>query len=151
MNLVFRMVYVYLLSLFRPRLTLAAAESVLHLRVLPNDLDLNMHMNDGRYITICDLNRVDLFIRSGLMKVMLQKKWMPVIAEHSMTYKRSLTLFQPFTITTNITHWDDKGFYMQHTFTVAGRIVAQGGSTGMIRNKQGVIPPEEVIASLDVL
>ncbi|MDC0434241.1 thioesterase family protein [bacterium] len=34
--------------------------------VLPNDLDLTMHMNNGRYLTICDFNRVDLFVRSGL-------------------------------------------------------------------------------------
>ena len=40
-------------------------------RVWFNDLDINFHMNNGRYMTICDLTRVDLFVRSGLGKLML--------------------------------------------------------------------------------
>ena len=30
-------------------------------RVFPNDLDLNMHVNNGRYLTFADLGRVDWF------------------------------------------------------------------------------------------
>jgi len=149
MNLIFRMLFVYLASLFKPRLTVGKVSNTLRLRVLPNDLDVNLHMNDGRYITICDLSRVDLFIRSGLLRTMLKEGWIPVIAEHTMRYKKSLHLFERYTVRMELTHWDEKGFYMIHSFTVGDRVVAEGCSIGMIRSKQGVIPPEQVLAAVN--
>jgi acyl-CoA thioesterase FadM len=35
-------------------------------RVLPNDIDINGHMNNGRYLTMLDLRIVEYFIRVGL-------------------------------------------------------------------------------------
>ncbi|GAC28971.1 acyl-CoA thioesterase [Brumicola pallidula] len=52
---------------------------------MPNDLDVNMHVNNGRYLTLCDLTRVDFFVRSGIAGLMLKHKWSPIIAEHTMT------------------------------------------------------------------
>jgi len=149
MNLVFRMLYVLFVSFFRERLPVGVVESTLRLRTLPNDLDVNMHMNNGRYLTICDLNRIDLFIRSGLLKLMLKRKWMPIIADHTMTYKKPLKLFERFQVTMALTHWDEKYFYMTHTFTAAGRVAAVGTSKAVIRGRDGVVPPEEVISALE--
>lgn len=148
MNLIFRLIYVYLLSLYRPRLKVENAHSTLNLRVLPNDLDINLHMNNGRYLTICDLNRVDLFIRSGLVKSMRKRKWFPVIAEHTMTYKKSLHLFEKFSAELVLTHWDEKYFYMTHTFRNAERVVATGTSIGAIRSREGVIKPADVLSAI---
>lgn len=150
MNLIFRMLYVYLLSLFRERLSAENMISRLSLRVLPNDLDINLHMNNGRYLTICDLNRVDLFIRSGLMKTMRKRKWYPVIAEHTMNYKKSLRLFERYDVTLEMTHYDEKFFYMKHTFSNAERVIAEGTSKGAIRSRSGVIKPDEVMAAIEV-
>jgi len=150
MNLIFRLIYVYLLSLFRERLSVGNALSSLSLRVLPNDLDINFHMNNGRYLTICDLSRMDLFIRTGLMKSMLKRKWMPIIAEHTMTYKKPLGLFERFDVLLEVTHWDEKYFYMNHTFCIDERIVAEGTSKGCVYARgHGVVKPDEVIAAVE--
>jgi len=148
MNLIFRLLYVYVYALFRERLSIADSKSRLPMMVLPNDLDIIMHMNNGRYLTICDLNRVDLFIRSGLLKTMRKRKWFPVIAEHTMSYKKSLHLFERYTAELELTHWDDKFFYMTHTFSNAERVVATGTSKGAIRSRSEVIKPEAVLAAL---
>lgn len=148
MNLVFRLLYVLVLSLFRERLPLTAVESRLGLRTMPNDLDVNLHMNNGRYLTICDLNRVDLFIRTGLLKVMLRKKWMPMVAEHTMTYKKPLKVFERFDVSLAVTHWDEKFFYMTHTFEAGGRIVAEGTSRAVVRARDGVVRPDDVLAAV---
>jgi acyl-CoA thioesterase FadM len=108
------MLYVFLLSQFRESLSVGNSVSRLSLRVLPNDLDINFHMNNGRYLTICDLNRVDLFIRTGLLKAMFKHKWIPVIAEHTMTYKKPLGMFDRYDVELEVTHWDEKYFYMTH-------------------------------------
>lgn len=149
MNLIFRLIYVYVYSLFRERLSMENSKSLLPMLVLPNDLDINLHMNNGRYLTICDLNRVDLFIRTGLLKSMRKRKWFPVIAEHTMTYKKSLHLFEHFTAELEVTHWDDKYFYMTHTFSNAERVIASGTSKGAIRSRTAVIKPEEVLAAVE--
>jgi acyl-CoA thioesterase FadM len=149
MNLLFRMIYVYIYSLFRERLQVGAIQTSLPMIVLPNDLDINFHMNDGRYITICDLSRIDLFIRSGLAKTMLKRGWMPVIAEHTMIYKKSLHLFERYIAELELTHWDEKFFYMKHTFRQADRVVASGTSKGEVRTKKGVINTAAVIAAVE--
>jgi len=48
-NLIFRMMYLLLVSLFKSRLPIEYPENSLTLRVLPNDIDINMHMNNGRF------------------------------------------------------------------------------------------------------
>ena len=149
MNLILRLLYVLLISPFRPRLPAGATESRLVLRTLPNDLDINLHMNNGRYLTICDLNRVDMFIRSGIAKLMIKRGWMPIIAEHTMNYKRPLKLFERFEVKMALTHWDAKYFYMTHTFTSGDRVVAEGTSKAVLRSREGVLVPQDVMAALE--
>ena len=148
MNLLLRLLYVYVYSLFRERLSMENSTSSLPMMVLPNDLDIIFHMNNGRYLTICDLNRVDLFIRSGLLKSMRKRHWFPVIAEHTMSYKKSLHLFERYRAELVVTHWDDKYFYMTHTFSNAERVLASGTSKGAIRSRDGVISPADVLAAV---
>ncbi|MGA8864199.1 MAG: acyl-CoA thioesterase [Gallionella sp.] len=150
MNLIFRMLYVFILSLFRERLGIGNSASRLNLRVLPNDLDINFHMNNGRYLTICDLNRVDLFIRTGLLKAMFRRNWIPVIAEHTMTYKKPLGLFERFQVELEVTRWDEKYFYMNHTFRDSERIVAEGTWKGCVYARGiGVVSPADAIAAVE--
>lgn len=150
MSLIFRMLWLLLSSLFKPRLPHIKPVNELKLRVLPNDLDINMHMNNGRYLTICDLSRVDMFIRTGLGKTMLKQKWMPIITEHTMTYKKALNLFQKYSVTMTVTGWDERCFKMVHTFLIGDRVVAEGTSKGVIYSKrEGVIPPERVMEMVE--
>ena len=115
MNLIFRMFWLLIASVFKPRLPIDKPSNKLVMRVLPNDIDINMHMNNGRYLTICDLSRVDMFIRTGLARTMIQEKWMPVISEHTMKYKKALTMFQKYEVTMDVVGWDDRVFNMSHT------------------------------------
>ena len=149
MNLILRMFYVYLHSLFRERLLPGELKSRLTLRVLPNDLDINFHMNNGRYLTLCDLSRIDMFIRSGLLRTMLRRKWIPIIAEHTMVYKKPLKLFQRFEMLLEVTHWDEKYFHMKHTFLVSDKVMAEGTSRGCLYARgTGVVNPEEVLVAV---
>ncbi|MDX8379319.1 MAG: thioesterase family protein [Gallionella sp.] len=150
MSLIFRLLYVFILAKFREPLAIGKSVSKLSLRVLPNDLDINFHMNNGRYLTICDLNRMDVFVRSGLLKAMFKRRWIPVIAEHTMTYKKPLGLFERFDVTLEVSRWDEKYFYMIHTFSKGERIVAQGTSKGCVYARGiGVISPAQAMAAVE--
>jgi len=145
LNLILRMIGLLVASLFKTSLPVERPVNSLTLRVLPNDIDINLHMNNGRYLTICDLTRVDMFIRSGLAKTMINEKWMPVISEHTMKYKKALKVFQKYEIKMEVIDWDDRSFHMLHTFLVGNRVVAEGTSLGVIVGKTGVVPPIEVM------
>jgi len=86
-----------------------------------------------------------MFIRSGLAKTMINEKWMPVISEHTMKYKKALKVFQKYEIKMEVIDWDDRSFHMLHTFLVGNRVVAEGTSLGVIVGKTGVVPPIEVM------
>lgn len=43
-------------------------ESVLNLRVLPNDVDITK-ITDDRYIALMDLGRMDIIFRTGLIEI----------------------------------------------------------------------------------
>ena len=148
MNLILRMIILLVGSFFKPGLPAERPKNALILRVLPNDIDINLHMNNGRYLTICDLTRVDMFIRTGLAKTMIIEKWMPVISEHTMKYKKALKLFQKYEIKMEITGWDERSFQMLHTFIVGDRVVAEGTSLGVIVSKSGVVAPVDVMEKL---
>src|SRR6185503_3961101 len=60
MSFLLRFFKVWILSFFGPKYSDLKHESNLSLRVWPNDLDLNIHVNNGRYLTLMDLGRMDL-------------------------------------------------------------------------------------------
>jgi len=150
LNLIFRMLWVIIRSFFMARMAKGRYTSSLALHVLPNDIDINFHMNNGRYLTICDLNRVDVFARSGLLKAMFKRGWIPVIAEHTMSYKKPLNIFQCYEVKLAVLRWDEKYFYMTHTFICKDRVVAEGTSKGCVYQRGvGVVPPERAFAAVE--
>jgi acyl-CoA thioesterase FadM len=127
MNLLFRMIAVIVSAWLKRGTTRMKETHTVVFRVLPNDLDTNMHMNNGRYLTLMDLGRVDMMLRAGLMAAILREKWMPVIAGVSMVYRRSLGPFERFTLHTRLIGWDERWVYMEQTFLNAkGELSARG-------------------------
>ncbi|MGB8817535.1 MAG: thioesterase family protein, partial [Rhizobiaceae bacterium] len=78
MNLIFRM---FLTLFFAKRASRLMPLDMAHkpMRVLPNDLDVQMHMNNGRFLSIMDLGRLDLIVRLGFWKVARERGWYPVV------------------------------------------------------------------------
>ncbi len=77
MHLLFLTLLTLFISRRRPRLSIWG-ESSLPLRVLPTDIDIAMHVNNGMYFSLMDLGRFDLMIRSGTWSMMRRKGWSPV-------------------------------------------------------------------------
>ena len=142
MNLYWRLLWVVLRALRRETITPENLTTVISTRIMPNDLDVNMHVNNGRYLTLCDLTRVDFFVRSGLAKLMLKNKWSPIISEHTMTYLRPIKVFSKVDIHMNISHFDEKYFYCTHQFYLADKLMAQGTSKALVISQGGSLTPQ---------
>ena len=76
---------------------------------------------------------------------MVKQRWMPVISEHTMKYKKGLALFQKYTVAMQVSGWDERSFFMNHQFIVSERVVAEGTSLGVIVSAEGVIEPQRVM------
>lgn len=147
MNLYVRLIKVVVAAILgRPIETMG--ESDVTLRVWPNDLDGNLHMNNGRYLTLMDLGRFDLMIRTGLLRTMVGERWMPVLAGAAIRYRRSLDPFQRFRLRTRVLGWDARNVIMEQTFeTLDGHVAARALVRGVFRRKGGTVPAAEIAAA----
>ena len=98
MNLYLRLIWIIIRSFFKPPIDFADRVSI-DLRILPNDLDLNRHLNNGRYLTLLDLGSIDLFLRSGVLKRAIRKGFRPMLGGLIVTYRKGLSLFERCTLT----------------------------------------------------
>ena len=155
MNLLLRVLYVFVSSFFKPKIDDILAPSLVKLCVLPNDLDFNLHMNNGRYLTIMDLGRLDLILRTGLFKIMLQQKSVPILASASIRYRLSLDPFQKYTVQTQILGWDEKWFYIEQRFLMgSGSKQDEVAAIGLVKgcflnnNTKSTVPSVAVLNAI---
>jgi len=115
-------------------------------RVNLMDLDLNFHMNNGRYLSIMDLGRFDLMLKSNSFWKLTKAGYYPVISSESIRFRKSLQLFQPFDLVTKIESWDEKDFYIAQQFMHKGQVVAEGFIKGRFlqRGRKGSVPNREL-------
>lgn len=123
MNLIWRFLWVLFFSRFSSKITLFS-ENITSFRVLPTDIDVLMHMNNGRYLSLMDLGRIDFMIRCGVFPQLKKNKIYPVVASEMIRFRKSLSLFQRFDIVTKILGWDNKYFYLAQYFQVKQDIYA---------------------------
>jgi acyl-CoA thioesterase FadM len=132
----------------RKKLINPLEESVITLKVLLNDLDINRHLNNGRYLSLMDLGRLDLIIRTGLLKSIFKNKWYPLVGSANIRFLKSLKLFQSFNLRTQLIFWDEKWFYIEQRFESDNKLVAIGIVKTLIRGPLGNIPTSQVIQSI---
>jgi len=89
MNLIGRLLLLLLTLPFRPRCD-ALGPTRKRFRVWPPDLDVLMHVNNGVYLTMLDVARVDLLLRSGAGARLWRKGFYPVVAAETIRFRRSL-------------------------------------------------------------
>jgi acyl-CoA thioesterase FadM len=120
-------------------------EDSLRLHVWPNDIDLNLHMNNARYLSLMDYGRTHLLARTRLLSHIIRSRWTPLVGAVWMTYRRSLPLFRPFTLASRLVCWDDRWFYIQQTFMGSKGMAAVGWVKGLLRGPEGNLDPQVIL------
>lgn len=144
MNLLFRLAWYTFWSFFRKKIS-PLESSTISLRVLPTDLDVMGHMNNGRYLTLMDIARTEMTSRMGIVGPMLKKRWYPVVASQKIQYKKSLGLFQKYQIKTWLSGWDEKWFYISQEFIRNDRVCAVAKVKGLFLSPGGQVPTAELL------
>lgn len=145
MNLFLRLLLLLFTSRFRPRCApLGPARK--RFLVWPPDLDVLLHVNNGVYLSMLDVARVDLMLRSGIARVLLKHGIYPVVAAQTIRFRRSLQLFQAFEVETTVLGWDEKAIIIQHHFLRRGELVADAVvRSRFLRRRGGTVSSRELL------
>lgn len=118
MNLWFRALWMFLAAVFGKGITPPGGVSRLAFRVWPLDIDTNLHLNNGRYLTFADLGRMDLLVRGGLLKKVLKEGLLPMLSGTAIRYRREIRPFQRFWLESRIVCWRANAFVMEHRYLI---------------------------------
>jgi len=146
-NLYLRLLKILILLPFVRRRGLLEANR-LTFRVWPNDCDLNLHLNNGRYLTFMDLGRLHLIAQIGFLGGLIRRRWAPVLSAAEMNFFRPLGPFQKFDLVTRLLSWDEKYFYIEQRFEARGRLHAIGMVKGLFLHGRARIESRAVTAML---
>ncbi|WP_461172134.1 thioesterase family protein [Arthrobacter sp. Z1-9] len=144
MHLLLRTLLLLFTSSRRPPLTVWDGSS-LPLRVLPTDIDIAMHVNNGMYLSLMDLGRFDLMVRSGVWKRMRRRGWSPVVAAETIAFRKSLQLWQQYTIETRIIGLDAKAIYFEQRMVADGEIYSRAYIATRLVDKGRPVSQEEIL------
>ncbi|WP_309085938.1 thioesterase family protein [Chelativorans sp.] len=127
----FRLLRVAATSRRRGHFRMVDDESRIALRCLPSDIDMNLHMNNARYMMLADLGRMDIFFRSGLLSAARKRGWGPLLGGLQVSYLREIRLWQRFELISTVETWEGTQVIGRHRFVFPdGRIAAIIMTTG---------------------
>ncbi|WP_026818694.1 acyl-CoA thioesterase [Arthrobacter castelli] len=147
MHLLLRTLLQLFLARRRPKLSIWDA-SAMPLRVLPTDIDIAMHINNGMYLSLMDLGRFDLMVRSGIWDGMRRQGWSPVVAGETISFRKSLTLGQRYSIGTKIIGFDERAIYFEQRMVANGEIYARAYIATRLVSPDGPVTNEQIFAEL---
>lgn len=135
----------------KPRLkkALPLDETEIQMRVLPTDLDLLMHVNNGVYFSFMDFGRWDMIFRNGSYDLAKKNGWYSVVAGETIRFKRSLKLWDRFTLKTRIIGHDEKYFFIEQKFILEDQEMARGlVKVRFLKTAGGTVGTDEVLRGL---
>jgi acyl-CoA thioesterase FadM len=126
-----------------------AEVSRIRLTTLPTDIDILRHMNNGRYLSLFDLGRWDLLVRTGIWDAMNDHGWYAVVSAETITFRKSLQLWQRFDVESRMLGHDDRAVYMEHRAVVGGEVYARAiVRARMLKRSGGTLSHDELFAAV---
>ena len=124
------------------------ATTRVRLRVWPNDLDFNLHVNNGRYLALANIGGAHWFVRTGSLGIFRKHKAFPVIGGAIAKFRHDLKVFQAFEIQTRLIAWDRKWGFLEHRFVRKDRVIGVVAIRGVFKARGGPVDPQVLLAGL---
>jgi acyl-CoA thioesterase FadM len=122
------------------------ATTRVRLRVWPNDLDYNLHVNNGRYLALAHISGVHWIVRTGLFGIARQQKAFPVVADALAKFRHDLKVFQTFEIHSRVIGWDSKWVFFEHRFVRKDRVLGVVAGRVVLKAQSGPVDPQVLLA-----
>jgi len=127
-----------------PRLGVLDAHVSTH-RCWPWDLDPWIELNNGRTLTLYDLGRIPMAIRTGLIGTLRTKGWGITVAGNSVRYRRRIRVFHRFTMVSRTLGWDSRFVYMEQSMWRKGECCNHMLLRAAITSPDGIVSPARLM------
>lgn len=121
---------------------------VSHHRCWPWDLDPWLELNNGRTLTLYDLGRIPMAMRTGLIGVLRAQGWGITVAGNSTRYRRRVRAFQRFELRSRCIGWDHRFLYTEQAMWVGGECCNHILIRSAITSARGIVPPAQVLRAM---
>jgi len=144
-----RLLGVLLTAKFKPPLDIEK-ESILKKRVLFGDIDFYPELNNGRHLTLMDLGRFDLALRTGLLRSVHKQKWGFAVAGASVRFRHRIKFLNCFRLHTRLVAVDERWFYFHKRTIRKGKIHSAALIRAGVTSKQGIVPVKKVLEVMGI-
>ena len=118
-------------------------------RCLPWDLDPWNELNNGRTLTLYDLGRLPLALRTGLLAVLKREGWGLTVAGSVVRYRRRVRLFDRLEMRSRLIGWDRRFLYLEQAmWKPDGDCASHALYRAAITDASGIVAPDRVLAAL---
>ena len=101
-----------------------------------------------RSLTLFDLGRIPLAVRTGLAGALRQKRWGITVAGNSVRYRRRVRAFDCVEMHSRCIGWDDRFLYMEQSMWKADHCTSHMLLRSAVTSKAGIVNPSEVLVAL---
>lgn len=142
----FRGIRIFLLQFFKGKSNSPYDSVLLPMRVMPWDCDLNFHINNGRYLSILDLARVQLYMATGVFSLITgQNRMQVLVVSAHLVYRRSIDIFVKYDISSRFIGRTDKFLVIEHQFLLKGQIAVLCYVSLAFTDEKGIVKTDRYI------
>ena len=117
-------------------------------RCWPWDLDPWVELNNGRTLTLFDLGRIPLGIRTGLKRVLLDNRWGLTVAGNTVRYRRRVRAFDVVTMHSRCIGWDHRFMYIEQSMWKGDDCTSHMVIRSAVTSANGIVAPARVLAAM---
>ena len=121
---------------------------VTRLTCRPADIDPWGELNNGRTLTLYDLGRVPLAMRTGLAAALKRNRWGIAVAGSSIRYRRRVRAFHRVELRSAYVGRDARFLYTHQAMYRGDEPVSSVLIRGAVASPAGIVPTDRVIAAV---
>ncbi|PKP84617.1 MAG: thioeseterase [Alphaproteobacteria bacterium HGW-Alphaproteobacteria-2] len=114
----------------------------------PWDLDIWMELNNGRSLTLYDLGRFPLTMRTGLAGMLRRRRWGMTMAGASVRWRRRVRVFDRVEMHSRCVGWDARFLYIEQSMWLRGEAASAALYRAVVTGPSGIVPTAEVLRAL---
>lgn len=116
----------------------------------PWDLDMFFEMNNGRVLTLFDLSRFDLSIRTGFARALYQNRWGLAVAGSTIQYRKRVRLFNKVEMRSQLVGIDEKWLFVAQSMWVRGKPTSAALLRTCVTSPSGTVPTRDVLDAMGI-
>jgi acyl-CoA thioesterase FadM len=114
----------------------------------PWDLDPRMEVSNGRTLTLFDMGRTPLVMRTGLFRVMRDNGWGIALLGNTTRYRHRLRVFDRLEMHSRCIGWDARFVYVEQSIWKGGVCSTHVLQRMAIIEASGIVPPAQVLVAM---